>query len=33
MLSSLVRWLSDGSGVILDEGMGSDLWSGVTRGC
>ncbi len=28
-LWSLVRCLSDGSGVILDEGMGSDLWSGV----
>ncbi len=26
---SLVRCLSDGSGVVLDEGMGSDLWSGV----
>ncbi len=28
MLRSLVRCLSDGSGVVLDEGMGSDLWSG-----
>ncbi len=28
-LWSLVRCLSDGSGVVLDEGMGSDLWSGV----
>ncbi len=29
VLWSLVRCLSDGSGVVLDEGMGSDLWSGV----